>query len=259
MAGALVIMALQRTTHLYEMLFVTSSTTLLLIQELIWLVIALLMVAGITLIAPLVQVLRGNEELRDVLKERDAIAREFHEEQMRTLRQAHVALEVGKSSNLVMAQVSKAIHAIQAFQEEMKLGLLVGNNFGTALRSLIEDMSQHNHLPIHVEADPKAVSHITKEQGSQLLHITREAIQNSQKHAQAKKGKVSLHQHGDSVTLEILDNGKGFEVDLVEAQGHGLGHMVARAKKIGARFKIHSQPKRGTRVQIELPANGIPA
>ncbi|MBA3964175.1 MAG: hypothetical protein H0X47_00055 [Nitrospirales bacterium] len=55
--------------------------------------------------------------------------------------------------------------------------------------------------------------------------------------------------------IEVSDNGKGFEVDLVLAQGHGLGNMVSRAKKIGARLKIHSQPAKGTSVFIEVPLN----
>jgi signal transduction histidine kinase len=61
------------------------------------------------------------------------------------------------------------------------------------------------------------------------------------------------------IILEVSDNGRGFEVDLVRAQGHGLGNMVNRAKKIGARLKVHSQLSKGTSVFIEVPLNGKPS
>ena len=55
------------------------------------------------------------------------------------------------------------------------------------------------------------------------------------------------------ITFEVTDNGKGFEFDLVAAQGHGLGNMALRAKEIGASLKVQSQPNRGTTILIELP------
>ena len=61
------------------------------------------------------------------------------------------------------------------------------------------------------------------------------------------------------IILEVSDNGKGFEVDLVRAQGYGLGNMVNRAKKINARLKVHSQISKGTSVVIEVPLNGKPS
>ena len=259
MAAGLALMAVQRTMPFYDMFMNMSYTAPNMPDALVSLVVGLLLVAGVALIAPLIQTFKRHEELRDVLNERTTIIQGLHEEILRSLRQVHISLEVGKPSNLILSQVSGVTHAIQSFVEDMKAGLLVGSRFGTALRSLVEDMTHEGPLPIHVEIDSAAAGNLTKEQGTQLLHITREAVSNSQKHAHAKKGRVELKTSPKSVALDIIDNGRGFEVDLVEAQGHGLGNMVARARKIGARLKIHSRPKQGTRIHIEVPLTGTPS
>ena len=257
-AAGLGLMAVQRTIPFYDMLMNVTYTAPNLTDALVSLVVGLLLVAGVALVAPLIQTFKQHEELRDVLNERTTIIQGLHEEILRSLQQIHISLEVGKPSSLTLSQVSGVTHTIQSFMEDMKAGLLVGNRFGTALRSLVEDMTHEGRLPIHVEIDSAAAVNLTKEQGTQLLHITREALSNSQKHAHAKKGRVTFRARPKSVALEVIDNGRGFEVDLVEAQGHGLGNMVARARKIGARLKIHSRPKQGTRIQIEVPLNGTP-
>ena len=256
-AAGLALVTLQRAIPFYDMFFELNYTNPTLTHALVSLITGLLLVAGVALIAPLLQTYKQHDQLRDVLGERSAIVQQLHEEVLRSLRQIHIAVEVGKPANLILSQVGAITHAIQAFMEDMKSGLLVGNNFGTALQSLIQDLTHDHPLPVQVEINPAAAKSLTKEQGTQLLHITREALNNSQQHAKAKKSRVSLHTKRNLVELEINDNGRGFEVDLVEAQGHGLGNMVARAKKIGARLKIHSRPKQGTHIHIEVPMNGV--
>ena len=258
-AGGLGLMALQKSMMLYDMVMGVTSSSSNLAQALVSLIVALLLIAGVALIAPLLHTFLRHEEIREVLNERTVMTHQLHDEVLRTLHQIHVAVEVGKPPSVILSQVNSLSHSVQTFSEDLQAGLLVGNSFGTALRSLIENLAQEAPLPIHVEIDPAAAGNLTKEQGTHLLHITREAVSNSQKHAQAKKGRVSLQTKRHGVALEIADNGRGFEVDLVEAQGHGLGSMVARARKIGARLKINSRPKRGTKIYIEVPLNGVPA
>ena len=88
------------------------------------------------------------------------------------------------------------------------------------------------------------------DQGSELLHILREAIHNSLQYSHAKKGKVAVKVSETQILLEVSDNGIGFEFDLVGAEGHGLGNMALRAKEIGARLKVHSQPGKGTQILL---------
>ena len=253
LAGALLLLAAQRALPLFDPFGAIGAPFPNLVEALVNLIISLLLVAGVALIIPLIQAYKRNEQLRDVLKERSMIIQEHHEDQLRSLRQMHIALEVGKPVNMIIGQVNSLTHTIQGFLEDMKSGLMVGNNFGVALQALIDEMCQGKELPIQVDIDPEAASYLTKDQGIQLMHIAREAVSNSQQHAKAKKGCVTLKGNAKAVALEVKDNGHGFEVDLVEAQGNGLGNMVSRARKIGARLKINSKAKQGTRVHVEVP------
>ncbi len=254
-AGALLLLAVQGAMPLFEAVTTFSSPFPSLPQALVSLITSLLMVAGVALVAPLLQVYKRNAQLRDVLNDRRTIVEQQHEKQLRALKQMQVALEVGKPVGMIIGQVQALAQTIQEFVEDMKSGLIVGSNFSIALESLIEEMSQAAALPIQIDIDPKAATQLTKDQSVHLLHITREAVCNSQQHAQAKKGRVQLKGGQQLVALEIIDDGHGFEVDLVKAQGNGMGNMVARARKIGARLKIHSDIKQGTHVSVEIPVN----
>ena len=258
LSGALFLLAGQRAVPIFDFFIGNESVFPNLVHALISLIISLLMVAGVALVAPLLQAYKRNEQLRDVLSERAMIIQEHHEDQLRSLRQMHISLEVGKPVSMIIGQVNALTHTIQEFLEDMKSGLMVGKNFEVALQALIDELCQGKELPIQVDIDPEAASFLTKDQGLQLMHITREAVSNSQQHAKAKKGRVTLKGDHKSVALEIRDNGHGFEVDLVEAQGNGLGNMVARARKIGARLKVNSKSKQGTRVYVEVPINQPP-
>lgn len=252
-AGALTLMALHRAMPLVSLLKSHSWEPPDLIGELVALVIAALMVGGVTLIAPLLLTCKRNEELYEALQEHQAMTRQLNEGLLRTFQQLKIAVEVGKPATLLLAWINEAIGNLQRVTEEMKSGLIVSENFELSLRSLIDSMVRDHPLRVKVDLEPGVGKCVSKEEGTQLLHIVREALSNSQKHGRASREWVSMAQKNGSVVLEIKDNGRGFEVDLVEAQGHGLGNMVARAKQIGAKLKIQSQPQMGTRVVVEVP------
>ncbi len=256
-SGALTLLAGQCAMPLLEEFPTLSTAFPSLMQAFVSLVISLLLMTGVALVAPLLRVYSRNAQLREVLHDRQMIVEQQHEDQLRSLKQVQVALEIGKPVSTIIGQVNALTLTIQEFLENMKSGLIVGKDFSIALQALIEEMSQVKSLPIQIDIDPGAAARLTKDQSIQLMHITREAVRNSQQHAEAKKGRVRLKGGHDVVALDIFDNGHGFEVDLVKAQGNGLGNMVARARKIGARLKINSDMKQGTHVYVEVPIEPV--
>ncbi|HNP59539.1 MAG TPA: ATP-binding protein [Nitrospirales bacterium] len=222
-------------------------------------VVAGLLLAGIMRLGPFLYLLERNKELLAVIEERNVIILHFYERIARALQKIQMAMEVGRPTNCIIDQVAEMSEMLKGFLENLKAGVLLGNKFEVALKTLVEDLSQEASFPILVNVDPSCEDQLSREQGAQLLHIVREAVLNSIQYSHAKKGQVSAKMTATDTVVEVSDNGKGFEVDLVRAQGHGLGNMVNRAKKIGARLKIHSQPSKGTSVFIEVPLNEAPA
>jgi nitrate/nitrite-specific signal transduction histidine kinase len=223
------------------------------------LLVASLMLGGFVMLATILKLLERNRELLTVIDVRRLIICQFHDRIVRSLHQVHMAMQVGTPTNVIIEQVAEMSKMLQVFLEDLQAGVLLGSKFEIALKTLVEDLRAEGSFPILVEIDVAIEEAITLDQGSELLHILREAIQNSLQYSQAKKGKVSVKVSESLILLEVSDNGKGFEFDLVGAEGHGLGKMARRAKGIGARLKIHSQPNKGTTIVIELPHKGKPS
>jgi signal transduction histidine kinase len=79
-----------------------------------------------------------------------------------------------------------------------------------------------------------------------FFRITQEAISNILKYSNAKKANIKL----DSKSLEIMDNGIGFEVNSIK-KGYGLNNMETRTKEINAQFSIRSD-QNGTTILVSL-------
>ena len=88
------------------------------------------------------------------------------------------------------------------------------------------------------------------------LRVTQEALQNVRKHAAASTVVVSTAEAEDTWTLEIRDDGRGFDVGATAARGRrnfGLQFMRERAELIDARFDVRSRADGGTVVRLEIP------
>lgn len=256
---AVSVLAMQQTYGLYLQFIEPNPPMLIVLKELLGLFVGGLMLGGIVMLAPILNFLQRNKELLEVIEERNVIIGQFHDRIVRTLRQVQISMEVGKPMNFIVEQVTEMSKMLQVFLDDLKAGVLLGSKFRIAVKTLVEDLSQEGSFPIDVQVDRKIEDSLSFDQGSELLHILREAIQNSLQYSHAKKGKVLVKVSESQILLEVSDNGIGFEFDLVGAQGHGLGNMALRAKGIGARLKVQSQLNKGTTIAIELPRKAQPS
>ena len=87
-----------------------------------------------------------------------------------------------------------------------------------------------------------------------LYRIAIEALNNALKHASATTVTVRLGADGGWVTLEVVDNGLGFDPQSVrDSPGMGLHTMRERAKELGGALIVHSVPGRGASVVARVP------
>lgn len=85
-----------------------------------------------------------------------------------------------------------------------------------------------------------------------LLRVLQEALANVARHAGAREAGVVLGGAAGRVTLEISDEGAGF--DPASARGSGLPGMRERAAMLGGTVEIVSAVGQGTRIVVDLPA-----
>jgi two-component system NarL family sensor kinase len=94
-----------------------------------------------------------------------------------------------------------------------------------------------------------------------LYRIAQEALQNVLKHADAASARLIFSVSGDTVRLEVRDDGVGFSPEPPAPSalgGYGLNSMAERAELIGGRLSIRSWPGSGTSVVAVVPVSGTP-
>jgi signal transduction histidine kinase len=74
------------------------------------------------------------------------------------------------------------------------------------------------------------------------------------KHAEATQVQIQLKYDENTVLLEMIDDGKGFEPETVsQSGGFGLQGIQERVQQLGGTLKIESVPFRGTRLSVRIP------
>jgi signal transduction histidine kinase len=144
-----------------------------------------------------------------------------------------------------LGEARRSVHALRpqaleqaGFADALK-AIIKNTADGTSLRTNFRVKGEQRELPSPVEEN--------------LLHIGQEALTNALKHAHATTFDARLSFDSNAVSLELRDNGDGFNTDGVSGGGIGLIGMKERADQIGATLKISSEPGAGTRILTVSP------
>lgn len=86
-----------------------------------------------------------------------------------------------------------------------------------------------------------------------IFLIYKEALNNIIKHSDATEVIISLHATRSGYSIEVSDNGDGFELN--DAEGNGLINMNRRAEELGGKLTVESQPGTGTRIELIVQRN----
>jgi signal transduction histidine kinase len=86
-----------------------------------------------------------------------------------------------------------------------------------------------------------------------IYRIFQEALTNIARHAGATSVFVNLNFDGDDVRMEIIDNGRGIDLDAQRRASIGLLSMSERAREIGGTLEIGLNPGGGTRLCLIAP------
>ncbi|MGQ4489061.1 sensor histidine kinase [Streptomyces sp. SAS_281] len=91
-----------------------------------------------------------------------------------------------------------------------------------------------------------------------LLRTAQSALANTVRHAGAGRAEITLSFMDTSVSLDVVDDGRGFAQDApaagaTESGGFGLPAMRSRARSLGGTLSVESAPGQGTAVALTLP------
>jgi signal transduction histidine kinase len=204
-----------------------------------------------------------------VVDERERISRDLHDSVIQAIYAQTLALDdvpdmIATEPAEGARRVDEAIDALNAVIRDVRnfiFGLrpvlLESGDLAEGLYHLGTELRRNGGVAVAVEvaaSDPHIVASLPIETVAELLAITREALSNVARHAGATTCTVSLATHERRLTLEIRDDGSGFDPDRDAERGHhGLANMRARALALGADYDIGSGPGGGTRMIVSLP------
>jgi len=115
---------------------------------------------------------------------------------------------------------------------------------GFAERSGIKTDFQANRDEFDIAADRAAA----------LYRAAQEALTNIRKHARASHVHMQLFALDDEITLEVADNGEGFDAGSLQVTpGFGVRGMLERARGLGGWAEVSSSLGRGTTVMFSIP------
>ena len=126
--------------------------------------------------------------------------------------------------------------------------LLADRGLPTALQA----QARKATLPVTIEAD--GIGRYSQDTEAALYFCILEALQNIQKYAQASSAVVRLREDGDRLSVEVADDGRGFDVSTT-IRGNGLTNMEDRLDALGGTLQIASSPGNGTTLRMILPVS----
>ncbi|WTO33167.1 sensor histidine kinase [Streptomyces achromogenes] len=204
-----------------------------------------------------------------VLAERDRLAREIHDTLAQGLSSIQLLLRAAERA-LPQAPQNAARYVDQArqaavdnlaearrFVAALTPPTLEGTTLAGALERLCATTAARHPLTARFHLTGDAVP-LTMAQEVALLRIAQSALANTVRHAEATTADVTLGYLGDQVSLDIVDDGRGFDPDRLpapdpEAGGFGLASMRARAHALGGTLALTSAPGHGTALAARLP------
>jgi signal transduction histidine kinase len=195
-------------------------------------------------------------------EERRAISRELHDEVGQSL--GALLVEVGQLAKLVPpanrvshAQIDRiksvaesAVKSIRDIALLLRPPMLDDLGLVPALEWQAREISRRSDMEVEVHSE-----NVSEDLGDEtkvtIYRLVQEALNNAATHASAKNSKVTITQDSDKITVEITDDGHGF--DPARRRGMGILGMEERVRRLGGTLTIESVPRKGATVKAELP------
>jgi signal transduction histidine kinase len=203
---------------------------------------------------------RGRE--LTVIEERTRMARELHDAvtqklfSLRLTAQAAAALlptdqqRAAEELDRVRRLAGEALAELRAVIVELRPADLDRHGIVETLRKHVTLLDRLHSVAIRFHASEMGDLEPAVEVA--LLRVAQEAVHNALRHARAGRIDLRLSREDQRVTMEIADDGVGFDVGGAPGRGLGLASMGDRAESAGGRLSVSSAPGEGTTVRLEV-------
>jgi signal transduction histidine kinase len=157
---------------------------------------------------------------------------------------------VARARALARANLTEARRSVRALRPEQLEQATLPEAIGTLARTWSEGSS--------IAADVQTTGDVVRadpDTEAAVFRAAQEALSNVTKHARATRVQITLTYAGDTLLLDVADNGTGFDGSAA-TDGYGLVGMRQRLSRVGGTLTVESSPGAGTILNASAPIQG---
>ena len=208
----------------------------------------------------------ARDSLRRVVEtqelERRRLARELHDETGQALASILLGLkaldektdDAGARTSIeeLRELVVATLQDVRRLAVELRPSALDDFGLVAALERLADSFAEQSGISVDFQA-ALADERLPDDAETALYRIVQESLTNVVKHAQARRVSILLTRTNGVVKAVVEDDGRGFDPERTNDDGHGLVGMRERLALLGGRLEIESARDAGTTVAAEVP------
>ena len=217
---------------------------------------------------------KAHNELRELAthlqhireNERTSIAREIHDElgqQLTGLKMdvswlgkklaASADEPISMKINDIIKLIDETVKTVRRISTQLRPSILDDLGLLAAMEWQCDEFEKRSEIPIDFTSNVASVQ-LSPDMTTGLFRIFQECLTNISRHAGATHVEARLHVRDRNLTLQIRDNGRGFNIqESGKKKTLGLLGMRERTLLMGGTCEITSRPGEGTLVEISVP------
>lgn len=198
--------------------------------------------------------------------ERKRIACDLHDQTSQSLISLIVQLKLIESASddetrqknisELRTQLRDALGEVRQMALDLRPSVLDDLGLEQAIRWFADRCAQNDGLRISLSIE-KDLDHLPEKHKISIYRVVQEALSNVVKHSHASFAEVKIVETPGYLSIQVVDNGRGFDSNLLNLDKTGLGilGMKERVTLLGGRFEIKSQVGQGTSVYAHFLVN----
>ncbi|MET4026696.1 PAS domain S-box-containing protein [Marinobacter sp. MBR-99] len=215
----------------------------------------------------------SREELRQLTRaqegvleqERRRIARDLHDELGQTLAALKLSLGVAvgrmhelsdghrQHLNNLIESVDVAVEKVREISANLRPPMLDDLGFEAAAEWLLAQWAGSGDLEVKWHSESAENGRARGEVSTALYRILQECMTNVSRHSGASTVSVNYRETDQTATLDVRDNGAGFDPAVAGHYGSGLVGIRERVTMLGGDLSVESASGKGVRIHVELP------
>jgi signal transduction histidine kinase len=193
------------------------------------------------------------EMQQTVSRERTRIARDMHDELGSLLIRISLLADRGAPLDSVSQAAREAVRSMDELVWTVSPGNDTLENVVSYICRSAERFLAAAGIRCRLDVPMELPSHtVPSDRRRHLLLAAKEAFNNIAKHSGASEVWMRVQIAQNALTLEIEDNGRGFDPAAAPAERHGLKNMTDRMAAAGGEFQVESTSGRGTTVRLRV-------